>query len=365
MRQLSIPEVFLEVRKMSIFYTVQFGDTLSNIALRFGTTLPGLAQINNIFYPYPIYAGQRLIIPVEKELQQISGVATHYPSAGTNYTPAIGYAGQVPIVVDQEAIENIIGKKGTMQDDVLKFTFPRYDLKVNIGPVSIEPELALTSWMAFHQIGNHSMVMGDLVLLESEIDPVISQLIANGLEITALHNHLLYELPRIMYLHISGIGDSIKLAQGIKNVFSVTQTPITVHPASQTLPQEYWSTVEGIMGKKGTRIGRVIQFSFPRAGNIKEFGLVIPPSMGISQAINFQVEGQKAAATGDFVLTANEVNPVVQTLKQYGITVTAIHNHMLYESPRLFFLHFWAVDNPEILAYGLKQALEQTNTIIG
>ncbi|WP_312371455.1 DUF1259 domain-containing protein [Lachnoclostridium sp.] len=349
---------------MSTLYTVQFGDTLPYIAQLFGTTLPKLAQMNNIFSPYLIYAGQKLIIPVERKFQQINRVAPHNPLVGTNHTPAIGYANQDPKTIDQEAVEKILEKKGSMQDGVLKFTFPRYDLKVNIGPISIEPELALTSWMAFHQIGNHSMVMGDLVLLESEIDPVISQLIANGFEITALHNHLLYELPRIMYLHISGIGDAVKLAQGLINVFSVTQTPLTGHTANQTLPQEYWSTVEEIMGKKGNRVGKVIQFSFPRADNIKEFGVIIPPSMGISHAINFQFEGQKAATTGDFVLTANEVNPVVQTLKQYGITVTAIHNHMLYESPRLFFLHFWAVDNPERLAYGLKQALKKTNTVI-
>jgi len=218
--------------------------------------------------------------------------------------------------------------------------------------------------MAFHQVGNQSMVMGDLVLLETEIDPVVSQLIANGFEITALHNHLLHELPRIMYLHISGIGDALKLAQGIKNVLSVTQTPFSGQPISKTLPEEYWSTVERIMGKKGNLIGRVIQFSFPRADKINEFGIEIPPSMGISHAINFQAEGQNAATTGDFVLIAKEVNPVIRTLKQYGIKVTAIHNHMLYETPRLFFLHYWAVDNPEKLSYGLKHALGQTNTVI-
>lgn len=349
---------------MSFLYTIQSGNTLLSIAQRFGTTLPILAQMNNISYPYLIYIGQRLIIPAEINPQQISGATPYYSFEGNNYTPAFGYVNQDPITIDQEAIEKIIEKKGTMQDGVLKFTFPRYDLKVNIGPVSVEPELALTSWMAFHQVGNQSMVMGDLVLLESEIEPVISQLIANGIEITALHNHLLHELPRIMYIHISGIGDAVKLVQGIKNVFSVTRTPLTGHPTSQALPQEYWSAVEGIMGKKGNRVGRVIQFSYPRADVIKEFGVEIPPSMGISQAINFQAEGQKAAATGDFVLIANEVNLVVRTLKQYGITITAIHNHMLYESPRLFFLHFGAVDNPERLAYGLKQALGQTNSAL-
>ena len=350
---------------MSFLYTVQYSDTLLSIAQCFRTTIPVLAQMNNISSPYPIYIGQRLIIPAEISPQQISGAAPHYSLEVNNYTPTFGYVNQDPIAIDQEAVEKIIVKKGLMQDGVLKFTFPRYDLKVSIGPVSIEPELALTSWMAFYKLGNQSMVMGDLVLLESEIDLVISQLIANGLEITALHNHLLYELPRIMYLHILGFGDAVKLAQGIKTVLSVTRTPLTGHPASQTLPQEYWNAVEGIMGKKGNRVGSVIQFSYPRANVIKEFGVEIPPSMGISQAINFQAEGQNAATTGDFVLIADEVNPVVRAIKQYGIAITAIHNHMLYESPRLFFLHFWAVDNPEKLAYGLRQALGQTNTIMG
>lgn len=269
-----------------------------------------------------------------------------------------------PSPIDRSSVESIIGKKGTLQDGVLKFTFPRYDLKVNVGVVPIQPELALTSWMAFHKVGNQTMVMGDLVLLESEIDPVIAQLIANGLEITALHNHLLYELPRIMYLHVSGIGDEVRLAQGIKNTLSATRTPLTGHPASQPMPPEYWNSVEAIMGKKGNQVGKVIQFSFPRADSIKEFGVVIPPSMGISQAVNFQAEGQNAATTGDFVLIAQEVNPVIRTLKYYGITVTAIHNHMLYESPRLFFLHFWAVNRPDQLAYGIKEALKLTNTVI-
>lgn len=350
---------------MSISYTVQFGDTLPYIAQRFGITLPRLAQANNIYCPYLIYEGQKINIPINNNFQPISGGVPPYTLAGTNYTTPYGYVDQISHPINQESVEKTIGKKGTMQDGVLKFTFPRYDLKVNIGSVSIEPELAFTSWMAFYPVVNQSMVMGDLVLLESEIDTVVSQLIANGFEITALHNHLLHELPRIMYLHIAGMGDAVKLAQGIMNVLSVTQTPLTGHSSSQTLPQEYWSTVEIIMGKKGNRVSKVIQFSFPRADIIREYGIEIPPSMGISHAINFQAEGQNAATTGDFVLTANEVNPVIRTLKQYGITVTAIHNHMLYESPRLFFLHFWAVNNPEKLAYGLRQALGNTNTIIG
>ncbi|HEX9063283.1 MAG TPA: DUF1259 domain-containing protein, partial [Clostridia bacterium] len=268
---------------MSNLYTVQFGETLPYIAQRFGTTLQRLAQVNNIYCPYLINTGQKLNIPAEMNYQPINGGVPIYPLAVTNNTTTYGYSTQTPNYLDHETVEKIIGKKGTMQDDVLKVTFPRYDLKVNIDSVSIEPELAFTSWMAFHPVGNQSMVMGDIVLLESEIDPVVLQLIANGFEITALHNHLLHELPRIMYLHIAGIGEAVKLAHGIKNVLSVTQTPITGHSSSQTLPQEYWSTVEGIMGKKGTRVGRVIQFSFPRADIIKVYGIEIPPSMGISQ----------------------------------------------------------------------------------
>jgi hypothetical protein len=248
---------------------------------------------------------------------------------------------------------------------VLKFTFPRYDLKVNIGAVSIEPELALTSWIAFVQMNGQSMVMGDLVLSENEIQLVISRLIANNFEISALHNHLLGELPRIMYLHFSGMGNAIMLAQGIKDVLSVTQTPLADHNISQSLPQEYWNIAEKIMERKGNRIGRVIQFSFPRADTIQMNGIAIPASMGVSQAINLQAEGQIAAVTGDFVLTADEVNPVIRTLKQYGVAITALHIHMLTETPSLFFMHFWAVDNPDTLAYVFRNVLGQTNTIIG
>lgn len=292
----------------------------------------------NIYHPCQMYEGQKMIIP-----------AYEHPM-------------QVPTPIEWEKVERIIGKKGSKQNSVLKFTFPRYDLAVDIGPFYIEPELALTSWVAFHQMGNQSMVMGDFVLLQSEIDPVMSQLIACGIEITALHNHLLGELPRIMYLHISGKGDAVELAQCIACALSITRTPLHHPTADQTLPQGYWSTVERILGKKGNYTGRVLQLSFPRADSIRENGMEIPPSMGISQAINFQAEGHEAAITGDFVLIAKEVNPVVHALKENDITVTALHNHMLFECPRLFFLHFWAVDCPEKLAYGLKEALEQTNS---
>jgi hypothetical protein len=296
--------------RMLYIYTVQNGDTLPDIAQRFGISLQQLTEANNIYSPYFVYAGQKLNIPNYNFYPQYF-VAPAYSSVTSSYERAI----QNQNGLNQQSIEMIIGKKGTIQDGVLKFTFPRYDVKVNVGAVSVEPELALTSWMAFNQVNGQSMVMGDLVLLESEIQPVISQLIANGLEVTALHNHLLGELPRIMYLHVSGMGNAIMLAQGIKNALSVTQTPLADRNISQPVPPEYWNTVENIMGKKGRTVGRVIQFSFPRTDVIQMNGIAIPPSMGVSQAINFQAEGQKAAATGDFALIADEVNPVIRTLK--------------------------------------------------
>ena len=350
---------------MSMFYTVQYGDTLPSIANHFGITPLSLAQLNDIPYPYSVYEGDTLFIEFNMVPLSINNDETNYSQAGIGYVNAWERANGEQNCLDTETIEDIIGKKGTLQADVLKFTFPRYDLKVNIGTITLEPEFALTSWMALHQVNNDCTVMGDIVLLEDEVSPVMSQAIANGFEITALHNHLLYEIPRIMFMHISGLGNAQQLAQGIKNMLSETGTPITAKSSSSTLSPDYWSSVETIMGAKGKQVGNVIQFSFPRADTIKEFNMTIPPSMGISQAINFQSEGEYAAVTGDFVLISEEVEHVVRTLKQYGISITAIHNHMLYEEPRLFYLHFWAVDNPEMLAYALRQTLEQTNYLAG
>lgn len=344
---------------MSMFYTVQYGDTLPFIANYFGTTPLSLAQLNSIPYPYSFYEGDTLVI-TDTVSQTIYNNDADFSQTG-EYDNFQESTNAEQNCLDTEMIENIIGKKGTFQAGVLKFTFPRYDLDVNLEAITLEPVFALTSWMAFQQVDNYCIVMGDMVLLESEVSPAMSQAIDNGFEITALHNHLLYEIPRIMFMHISGYGDAQHLAQGIKKILSETGTPINTKSPSSTFSPDIWSSVETFMGTKGKQIGNVIQFSFPRADIIKVFNMTIPPSMGISQAINFQLDGEYAAVTGDFVLISEEVEPVVRTLKQYGIIITAIHNHMLYEEPRLFYLHFWAVDNPEMLAYALKQTLEQTN----
>ncbi len=263
---------------------------------------------------------------------------------------------------DWQSVEKIFNKKGTIQGDVCKVTFPRFDLNVKVGDVTVEPGLALTSWIAFKNSGEHSMMMGDLVLLDSEIAPVITKLVANGLEISAVHNHIVGESPSIKYLHFGGHGDATALAQAMMAVLSVTKTPL-VSPQSPQAPTTYdWSKVDSILGRSGQRKGNVLQFGIPRAETIAENGMDIPPFMGMATALNMQLIGQKVATTGDFVLLASEVNPVVHALTENGIAVTAIHSHMLFESPRLFFLHFWGVDEPEKLARGLRAALDKTNS---
>ncbi len=263
---------------------------------------------------------------------------------------------------DSTALNNVFGKKGTVQGDVYKITFPRSDLKVKIDDFPVAPGLALTSWIGIMKMGNDVMMMGDLVLLDSEEPKVVAKLVAENLDITAIHNHLVNEIPNIKYIHFSGDGDAIKLAEEIKSVLTVTATPLTPAAAQVQSNVPDWIKVEAILGTSGKHNGMLLQYSFPRVEKLTESGMEIPPAMGMATAINFQMNGNSAAIAGDFVLLADEVNPVVKALTENGITSTALHNHMLYDEPRLFMMHFWAVGDPEQLAKGLKAALDKTNS---
>jgi len=265
--------------------------------------------------------------------------------------------------VDWSSVEAIFGRKGAAQGDVLKIPFPRSDLKVKVGDISVEPALALTSWIAFKKTGEHSMMMGDLVLLDSEIASVVSKLVAQNIEVTAIHNHIVGESPAIKYLHFGGHGDVAQLAKAMMSVLSVTATPLSSLPPATQAVEPDWSKVESILGWTGQRKGRVLQVAVPRSETITDNGMEVPPFMGMATAMNIEMVGEKAATTGDFVLLAGEVNPVVKALTESGIAVTAVHNHMLFESPRLFFLHFWGFDSPEKLATGLRAALDKTNSV--
>jgi len=248
----------------------------------------------------------------------------------------------------------------------MRFAMPRKDLHVTLGDVAIQPGLALGSWAAFVQTEHGAMVMGDLVLTEDEVGPVMRKLQENGIEISAVHNHLLGESPHVMYMHIASHGDAVKMARALHDAVALTKTPgpdAGSSPASSEPLGIDQKAVEEALGRSGKVNGGILQFGVPRAEAITEQGMSIPPAMGTAIAINFQPLGQgKAAITGDFVLLAAEVNPVLQALREHGIEVTALHNHMLDEEPRLFFMHFWANDDVAKLAKGLRAALDLTNS---
>jgi hypothetical protein len=267
---------------------------------------------------------------------------------------------------DTKKIDAIIGRSGEMKDGVYKIGLPRTDLKVRADGVDIKPALALGSWLAFKRMGNHTAVMGDLVLLESEINPVLAKLEDNGIEISAIHNHVAGEQPHIMYMHFMGHGDEAKLAKGLKDALALSATPIGPAPAAAPAASSHdWKSVQDAIGLQGRERGGVLQIGVPRKEHITMAdGMEVPAFMGTATAINFQPTDKGAAITGDFVMTATEVNAVIRELKKAGIQITALHSHMLDESPRLFFMHFWANDDAVKLARALRAALEKTNSAL-
>jgi hypothetical protein len=267
--------------------------------------------------------------------------------------------------IDWEKIDAAFGRKAAVSGDVHRYGFPRSDLTVTLDGVTVKPALALGGWVAFKPMHGEVMVMGDLVLLETEINPVMAKLIDNGIEITAVHNHLLRANPAPFYMHVGGHGDPVKLATAIHAALSESKTPLQMPPATASAPAIDLDTtqLDQLIGAKGQPNGGVYQFAVPRRDPVTEDGMLMTPvgPMGVATVINFQpTGGGKAAITGDFVLTGDEVNPVIKALRGNGIEVTAVHSHMLTEQPRLFFMHFWANDEALKLAKGLRAALDRT-----
>jgi hypothetical protein len=264
-----------------------------------------------------------------------------------------------------KAVDDAMGRPGQDQPDgTHRYAMPRSDLKVTANGVDLKAGFALGSWAAFQNMGGHAGVMGDLVLAESEVGPVMQKLTSSGFDITALHIHLLNESPHVMYMHIHGMGEAPKLASALRDALALTKTPPPAAAASANAELGFDSRqLDTTLGYAGKNNNGIYQFSVPRAEKITENGVAIPNSMGVTTAINFQpTGGGRSAITGDFVLTSKEVNPVIKALRQNGIEVTAIHSHMLDEQPRLFFMHFWANDDALKLAKGLRAALDQTNS---
>jgi hypothetical protein len=267
--------------------------------------------------------------------------------------------------IDWSKVDAAFGRKAAVSGDAHRYGFPRTDLSVTLEGVQIKPAFALGGWVVLKPAHGGAMVMGDLVLLEPEINPVMTALINNGLEITAVHNHLLRANPATFYMHVGGHGDPEKIATAIVQALQSSKTPLAppTPPATQPAIDLDTAQLDQIIGAKGTANGGVYQFGVPRRDPVKEGGMDITPPgpMGVATAINFQpTGGGKAAITGDFVLTGEEVNPVIKELRATGIEVTAIHSHMLDEQPRLIFMHFWANDDAIKLAKGLRAALDKT-----
>jgi len=267
--------------------------------------------------------------------------------------------------IDWQKVDAAFGRKPAVSGDVHRYGFPRTDLQVSVDGVTIKPAFALGGWVAMKPVQGGAMAMGDLVLLETEINPVMSKLIEGGIDVSAVHNHLLRANPATFYMHVAGHGDPVKLANAIHAALAASKTPLEAPAAGSPPPAVDLDTgqLEQIIGTKGQANGGVYQFGVPRREPITEHGatLVPPGPTGVATAINFQpTGGGKAATTGDFVLLGEEVNAVIKALRTNGIEVTALHSHMLSEQPRLFFMHFWANDDALKLAKGLREALDKT-----
>lgn len=269
--------------------------------------------------------------------------------------------------VDWEAVGQAIGKEGeNMEGGVYRVNMPRSDLSVTSQDVDIKPGLALGSYAAFKETGNNeALVMGDLVLTEDEYDEVISQLQEGGIEQTAIHKHLLEESPAIWWTHIEGRGEPAEMAEAVNAALQLTGTPLSESGGgAEEEPDFDTKQLDETIGYTGKTEGGIHKYSIGRGESVtSEDGTELPPGMGVATALNFQPTGDgQAAINGDFVMTEDEVNPVIRALRENGIEVVALHNHHLGEEPRLFYMHFWANDDAEKLAEGLKAALDETNS---
>jgi len=277
------------------------------------------------------------------------------------FSVAFAAADQSMAASDWTVVANALGKSGTaMPGGIYRVGLPRSDLTVTLDGVTLKPSLALASWLAFAPMGSKAVVMGDLVLTEEEVSPVMKKLADEQIEITALHNHLFRVRPMTFYMHVYGIGDAVTLARELHDALVLSKTPLGATPPPPPNPTIELDTaaIDRALGAAGKIAGGVYQIGIPRNAPVTEHGMTVPAAMGSAESINFQPTGKgKAAITGDFVLIASEVNPVLSALRSNGIEVTALHNHMLDEQPRLFFMHFWANDDLTKLLKGLRAAL--------
>jgi hypothetical protein len=266
--------------------------------------------------------------------------------------------------LDTAKIEQLTGAKGAMNDKegVFKVSMARSDLNVMANGVKITPPMGLTCWAAFKRMGDHAMVMGDQVLLEDQVNPVMSVALENGLEVTALHNHFTGENPRVMFMHIGGMGDEAKLATAVGKVFAkIKETSggkgevlkADIDPAKSTLTA---AKIDAVLGVKGDLANGVYKATIGRTSSM--MGEPIGNTMGVNTWAAFAGSDDKAVVDGDFAMTEQELQGVLKALRSAGIQIVAIHNHMTGESPHIMFLHYWGIGPTADLAKGLKAALD-------
>lgn len=273
---------------------------------------------------------------------------------------------QSPTPIDWETVGQAVGKEGELMDgDVYRINLPRSDLSVTSEGVDIEPGFALGSYAAFKQTGDdEALVLGDLVLTEEEYNRVISKLQEGGIEQTAVHKHLHEESPAIWWTHIRGQGEPQEMAETIRAALDMTTTPLSGGGGggSQDLGIDT-DQLDEIIGRTGRTDGGLYKYNIGRAESVTLDGTELNAPMGVATVLNFQPTGNgNAAINGDFAMAEDEVNPVVRALRENGIEVVSLHNHTLGEEPQIFYMHFWANDDAETLARGLRAALDETNS---
>jgi len=266
--------------------------------------------------------------------------------------------------LDTARIEQVTGLKGKWneKEGVFKVEMPRSDLAVTAAGTKMIPPLGLTAWAAFTKAGGHTVVMGDMVLTEDQVNPAMSAALDNGLQVTALHNHFFWEQPRVMFMHIGGMGDEAKLAAGVAKVFETMKQKFdvpsaSIDPASSTLDPK---KIDAVLGKSGESNKGVYKLTFGR--EVKMAGHAMGNAMGVNTWAAFAGSDDQAIVDGDFAMLENELQGVLKALRKAGINIVAIHQHMTGESPRMLFLHYWGVGRTEDLARGLKNALGQTRS---
>jgi uncharacterized protein DUF1259 len=268
--------------------------------------------------------------------------------------------------LDTARIETLTGAKGALdeKEGVFKVSVPRTDLAVTAAAVRMTPPLGLTSWAAFKRAGDQAVVMGDLVLLEDQVNPVMSVALDQGLEVTALHNHFFWDTPRVMFMHIGGMGDEASLATAVGRVFTkMSETSggkgeaprADIDPARTSLDPK---KIDAILGPKGTLTSGVYKVVIGRTTRMH--GHEMAAAMGVNTWAAFAGSDEQAVVDGDFAMREPELQGVLKALRRAGILIVAIHHHMTGEEPRILFLHYWGFGRTEDLARGLRSALDQT-----